>query len=461
MEEQHTEIFQDFLAWADSSSCCMDLYCIPQEHSIFKDLDWLSSPRNSADCCSNNIHFNNYQLSLPNGYPCGENIKIQTQLPSTFSSDLPCPKDRDIGHFPNIDQPTDGNSDYLTNYPPLENRQRESFHSPCSIQWNIHSSTSTTLSRMDVCKMAKQKHGCQLLLHHLEHRNEDIIIEQCCQYFKIWMKHPIANFLCQRVWKCLSENQQMDVLKRCSDELPRMALHTYGTRVVQVMISTATNHNIRQYLQSCLSTIAKLLFKDVNGAHVIQHCFLYWSHEDNEFLYRAIQENFVELATHRQGCCMIQTSMDFASCLQFDNIVSSTLEHLFVLIHDAFGNYVVQHILDNSKYERHIQAIMRKLQGHWYEMSREKFSSNITEKCLQVADETTRWEMIDEIAKDASHIGTLLHDAYGNYVIQRMLQVASPPQKIRLKEWIEKYWNSLSRFRYGRQIQYNLEKWMT
>ncbi|GJQ11614.1 hypothetical protein GpartN1_g3405.t1 [Galdieria partita] len=464
MEEQHTEIFQDFLAWSDSP-CHMEYYdCslsqLGWESSYSNDLQWLSQWKQNPYLTGG---YENSFESLSTLQPSRRNLPIISSIESkrdTFTSyhnqlrqpcdSMPSPRHITKGalSLQNMDSSTHCSDPVIDN----------------SIQ-NISNPSNITLLNghsLDICKLAKQRHGCQVLLHQLQLSSCPIaqeIMETCCLHFGIWMKHPIANFLCQHVWKCLSEKQRMDILRRYLEVLPRAALHTYGTRVVQVMISTCGERESKNYLQSILSTVAKSLFKDVNGAHVIQHCFLYWSSEDNQFLYRTIRDNFLEIATHRQGCCMIQTSMDFACSSQLDDIATSIMEHIFILIHDAFGNYVVQHILD-SQNPQYIQGIMKKLRGHWYEMSMEKFSSNITEKCLQLAEETQRWEMIQEIAKDCSNIGNLLHDAYGNYVIQRMLQVASPAQKMLLKEYIEKYWNTLSRSRYGKQIQYNLEKLM-
>lgn len=450
MEEQHTELFRDFLAWKDSP-CQMDEYATSYIGRI--------ETRVSGDIPSSQ--------RKPN-YPTSEYEYFTSATPTTIMNTNLFNHFLDTTHISpsphHFDKQLPSNKE---TYCLLQRKKSSSSVGACNNNYTTTVS-SGTLTGLDIPKMAKQRHGCQYLLHQLQQQGSSPlgqeIVETCYRHFGIWMKHPIANFLCQQVWKYMSDQQREDIFKNYSEMLPRAALHTYSTRVVQVMISTASQrqdseNRCKSYLKAILSTVGKSLFKDVNGAHVLQHCFLYWSSEDNEFLYNMIQENFLELATHRQGCCMIQTSMDFANASQLDNIAKSIMEHILELIHDAFGNYVVQRILDN-KYTSFLHDMMKKLRGHWYEMSMEKFSSNITEKCLQLADETQRWEMIQEIAKDSSNIGNLLHDAYGNYVIQRMLQVASPPQKLQLKEWIEKYWNTLRHSRHGRQIQYNLEKLM-
>ncbi|GJD08879.1 Pumilio domain-containing protein C6G9.14 [Galdieria sulphuraria] len=372
MEEQHTEIFQDFLAWSDSP-CYMEYYDstssqLGWESSYFNDLQWLSQwkPKVSNPSLTDGYEYSYGANSIRQ--VSHQNLFIYSSLRKKDSSPSydDIRQSSDTIHSPRYISKETYN---------LSNRDLCSQLNNNSIQnLSIHSSSTPTITRSDICKLVKQRHGCQLLLHQLQLGSSlasQEIMETCCLHFGIWMKHPIANFLCQQVWKCLSEQQRMDILQRHWDILPKAALHTYGTRVVQVMISSCgeeenENRNVCiSYLQSILSSVAKFLFKDVNGAHVIQHCFLYWSSEDNQFLYHTIQENFLELATHRQGCCMIQTSMDFACSSQLDDIATNIIQHIFVLIHDAFGNYVVQHILD-SKNPRYIHDIMKKLQGHCY-----------------------------------------------------------------------------------------------
>lgn len=50
---------------------------------------------------------------------------------------------------------------------------------------------------------------------------------------------------------------------------------------------------------------------------------------------------------------------------------------------DAFGNYVVQYVLELG-HPKAAAAIMRQLSGQYAELSQQKFSSNVVEKCLKL-----------------------------------------------------------------------------
>jgi hypothetical protein len=55
------------------------------------------------------------------------------------------------------------------------------------------------------------------------------------------------------------------------------------------------------------------------------------------------------------------------------------------IIQNAFGNYIIQHILD--EWGSHIcKDITKMIQQNIISLSMQKFSSNVVEKCLDIVD---------------------------------------------------------------------------
>ena len=52
---------------------------------------------------------------------------------------------------------------------------------------------------------------------------------------------------------------------------------------------------------------------------------------------------------------------------------------------DGFGNYCLQYVLELEQLEPS-KKILRKLTGHFPELSQQKFSSNVVERCLKLKD---------------------------------------------------------------------------
>jgi hypothetical protein len=57
------------------------------------------------------------------------------------------------------------------------------------------------------------------------------------------------------------------------------------------------------------------------------------------------------------------------------------------------------------------------------ELSKQKFSSNVIEKCLQQNEQTVQLAMIREIGKP-NNLVQMLVDQYANYVVQRAMSLA-------------------------------------
>jgi hypothetical protein len=72
------------------------------------------------------------------------------------------------------------------------------------------------------------------------------------------------------------------------------------------------------------------------------------------------------------------------------------------------------------------KRIGEKLLGSLLELGKEKFSSNVIEKCLEHNSSEVKEAMVREILSADSFFDFLL-DQYGNYVIQKSLSVAVEP----------------------------------
>jgi len=66
--------------------------------------------------------------------------------------------------------------------------------------------------------------------------------------------------------------------------------------------------------------------------------------------------------------------------------------------------------------------------GNICALSVQKFSSNVIEKCIRVAEHNTRKALIEELL-NRSRLEKLLRDSFGNYCVQTALEYAEPGQR--------------------------------
>lgn len=60
----------------------------------------------------------------------------------------------------------------------------------------------------------------------------------------------------------------------------------------------------------------------------------------DQFIYNAVAQNCVEVATHRHGCCVLQRCVDHASDHQRVQLVQEITYNALTLVQDPYGNYV-------------------------------------------------------------------------------------------------------------------------
>jgi len=224
--------------------------------------------------------------------------------------------------------------------------------------------------------------------------------------------------------------------------------------VVQKMIEAADTDAQLDVLIAALQARAMDLMLDMNGNHVVQRCLASLSVQRSSFIYDAVLTECVRVSTHRHGCCVLQRCLDHAPDAQREPIILSVISNARKLVLDPFGNYVVQYVLELRNPEL-TRGIGNALQGSFAELSLQKFSSNVIEKCLQAGDKVLIAMVTREICQ-AKALGQLLHDPFANYVVQTLLTVGNEEEAAMLLEKLLPHLKTLRGTLYGKRIHAKL-----
>ncbi|KAF8406003.1 hypothetical protein HHK36_008083 [Tetracentron sinense] len=202
-----------------------------------------------------------------------------------------------------------------------------------------------------------------------------------------------------------------------------------------------------------------------------------------QFIFASAAKFCVDIATHKHGCCVLQRCIAHSTGKHRENLVAEISANAFLLAQDAFGvgnalqitvvdqkhyeqankidvsglvrfqkwervdamvsvplipihlkNYVIQYIL-GLEIPSVTTNLLSQFEGNYVQLSTQKFSSNVVEKCLQILDEDNRSKIIRELLS-TPRFEQLLEDAFANYVIQSALKVAKGPLHSSLVEAI-------------------------
>ncbi|KAF2454447.1 armadillo-type protein [Lineolata rhizophorae] len=306
----------------------------------------------------------------------------------------------------------------------------------------------------EIYNMCKDQHGCRFLQKKLEDRDAhhvEIIFNETKDHVVELMTDPFGNYLCQKLLEFTDDQQRTVLINNASDQMVRIAFNQHGTRALQKMIEfISTREQVETIIRAFRGQVVNLI-QDLNGNHVIQKCLNHLKSEDAQFIFDAVGDHCVEVGTHRHGCCVLQRCIDHASGNQKVKLVDSITRNSKALVRDPFGNYVVQYILDLQQI-RFTQPVCAVLLGDIVALSKQKFSSNVVEKCIRVGDTQCKRVIIEELLRPTV-LDQLLRDQYANYVIQTSLEYSpDPATRTRLVEAIRPLLSSIRGTPYGRRI---------
>jgi hypothetical protein len=302
-------------------------------------------------------------------------------------------------------------------------------------------------------ELCKDQHGCRYLQRKLEDGDPDpiqTIFVETCPYIIELMMDPFGNYLCQKLFEHCNEEQRTTLISTAAHGLPEIALNQHGTRALQKMIEFVHTDEQVDMIIAALNGRVVDLVKDLNGNHVIQKCLTRLGAERSQFIYDAVARSCIAVGTHRHGCCVLQRCIDHAQGVQRAQLIARITRCAFELVQDPFGNYVVQYILDLNE-PAFTRPLCESFAGRVPDLSKQKFSSNVIEKCLRVADDGCKAMLIKEMVM-GNETEKMLRDNFANYVVQTALDYADPQSKMLLMENIRPILPAIKHTPHGRRI---------
>jgi len=324
--------------------------------------------------------------------------------------------------------------------------------------------------------MSRDQHGCRFLQKLLESEDETIvgtIFSEISENIVHLMSDPFGNYLCQKLLEYCNPEQRLSIVRGVSPEFVAISKNIHGTRAVQKLIELINAKEEYRIVRESLKGSVVSLIEDLNGNHVIQKCLHKMEPNDNQFIYDAVAQHCVQVATHRHGCCVMQRCVDHGTFSQKKQLIEEIRKSAQQLVEVAFGNYVVQYVLELNMLSDLPTNLIKNLEGNLYFLSKQKFSSNVVEKCLKLGDDecsrrimrellgmdpnTTDQTEMDAIPdKIKKQLFDLLQDCFGNYVIQTCLSegvTKAPGEYYTMSQVLKAFLNQIRNTPYSKRIQ--------
>lgn len=296
-----------------------------------------------------------------------------------------------------------------------------------------------------VRRLSRDQVGCRLVQQALDEEGPmaaSLILQEGLSFWGEAMVDPFGNYLFQKILEKVSAEERVLLVKSVSTRLVNASLNLHGTRSVQKVVELCAadetagvqseGESAADILTQALTPAAARLCIDSHGNHVIQRIILKLGPKHAEFVFDAVAASVGDVARHRHGCCVIQRCLDSPPSEARSHLVRCIVDKALELMQDAYGNYVVQYVLDVCS-DDDVHSVCESVVGKVNLLAIQKFSSNVMEKCLERCSERVKECYMAEMS-DPERIRELMMDPFGNYVVQRALSVATHAQAIRLVE---------------------------
>ncbi|XP_055347622.1 pumilio homolog 2-like isoform X2 [Paramacrobiotus metropolitanus] len=316
-----------------------------------------------------------------------------------------------------------------------------------------------------IVEFSQDQHGSRYIQQKLERatlHEKQIVYNEIAPTVLQLMTDVFANYVVQKFLELGTPEQKLALGDLIVSHVIPLSLQMYGCRVVQKALEVMNKDQQRQIVMQLEGNVAKLV-KDQNGNHVIQKAIECVQPDLISFICQAFQGQVYSFSTHPYGCRVIQRILEHCTDEQTRPILDEMFQYLNDMVMNEYGNYVVQHVIEHGKADDRARCI-EACRGRIVSLSQHKFASNVIEKCVLHGNRQQRINIIEEVCtytdNGQSALFAMMRDPFGNYVVQKLLDIAEPPQRKLLLHHIRPFLGQLRKLSYGKHILSKVEKFM-
>lgn len=298
------------------------------------------------------------------------------------------------------------------------------------------------------------------------------------------IRDMFGNYFSQALVRAADNTQRTAILQALAPTVADVSCNRNGTYALQSIVDLIDPAQADQVaaLREGLAPHALRVMCHEHGTHVMQRFQRRFGPGACGWIFDVARASAQHMATSPHGVTVLATCVDTAPDELRAQLVHGVLERILELAHHSYGNYIVQHMLGGKRgrrgardrasgssspvlvaefsdsvekgTERRIdeaeaalargtwlpvmasgqplmcEAVCRRLRGHFRHMARQKYSSNVVERCAVVGGSQRR-HLLEELFA-APGLGELLTDDYANYAVQTCLQHAPVAERARL-----------------------------
>lgn len=275
----------------------------------------------------------------------------------------------------------------------------------------------------------------------------------------------------QKLLGRVAQEQATAMAAKLQGEIFTLSNHKWGCRVVQKAMEVIPD-TLQVQLAAELKDRVRECAENKHGNHVVQVCVKWMLPSRVTFVLDAMLRNVEEMSQHKYGCRVLQRLLERCSPQALAPLLDRIMANVARLAKVRYANYVVQSVLERGRREdkrRTIQII----RDSFLEYAKDKASSNVVEKCFEVAavgpdaeflkDERValyRAVLGDPADAQSSPLQQLMLDAFGSKTVQCIIKHSRGDDRDALQERVSAAEQQLTESPTGRHVLAAMEKAM-
>jgi len=310
--------------------------------------------------------------------------------------------------------------------------------------------------------IAKKQTGCRYLQKLISISEKEDLVNKSF-YPKLYpiklfelCNDLFGNYFVQKMIPYLNFDNLFSFTNLIIKHLEILCLNPHGTRVVQILLNKIKNNNnlLNLFTNSLIPLMPKLI-NDLNGSFVIITYALEIPFPKNNIIYTFLNNNIIEICSNSYSCSAIQKCIDIGNQVQKESLLNNISCNSMYLILNQYGNYVIQFIIMKNNITINDKILEGFLNNILF-LAKQKYSSNVIEKCFDYCSENMKKRIIKKIS-DKKVIKDLLKDMYGNYVLQKILSIINDEKtKNYFFNVIGSEINNLNNYSFGKKLSKKL-----
>lgn len=240
----------------------------------------------------------------------------------------------------------------------------------------------------------------------------------------------------------------------------RMSKDKDGCRLIQEVLEEATSDGDRLQVACELRTHVWEALRDPNANHVVQKCISTMRPLDKQFIVDEILERghgaVLKVARHQYGCRVLQRLLEHGNA---DKIVEELLAGAVEICTHMYAQFVLQHLCEHGTTQQ-VNILTELLADNIAAAGAHSYGCAVLNKAFDHSGPEARTCLAHALLKQPDLLLGMSSSRYGHVTVHTALQAAETPQRAEALSKLMAQQDKLTRSRYGRVLNKQLEKFL-